>query len=202
MEGYLRKINSLPVNVNKLSVWDIDDTLFSSKDVRILIVKNNQVIRELSTSEWNSYNLKSGETPDFSQFRSAKIFFHSAAPLAMNLQTAKKILESKDTMMITLSARAKTDNKKLFLQKLQMYGLDMNQTTSHSVFAGGLNMQTAKAKAHVLDACLATGKFKSVYMYDDHEQNLAEFMKLKKKYQHIKFKAFSVNAKGKIELYG
>lgn len=201
MEGYLRKIVSLPKTVNKLSVWDIDDTLFKSESIRIIIIKNNQVVRQLSTSEWNSYRLKPGETADFSQFRDGKFFFHSAIPLSANLKKAKLALESRDTMMITLSARSKTDNKTLFLKKFELYGLNMDRATSHSVFAGGLNMQTSRAKAHILDKCLATNQFRSIYMYDDHEDNLAQFMKLQPKYNNIEFKAYIVNLKGKIESY-
>jgi hypothetical protein len=201
MEGYLRKINLLPKNVNKLSVWDIDDTLFTSKDIRIFIVKNNQLVEELTTSEWNSYALRPGETPDFSQFRDGKFFFHSATPLSRNLRLAKNALESKDTMMITLSARSKTDNKNLFLKKFEMYGLDMNRATSHSVFAGSLGVKTSRAKALILDSCLKTNRFKSVHMYDDHKDNLVEFLKLETKYKKIEFTAYSVNSKGKIELF-
>jgi hypothetical protein len=202
MEGYLRKIKSLPKNVNKLSVWDIDDTLFTSKDLRIFIIKNNQIVKELSTSEWNHYRLKPGESPDFSQFRDSSIFFHSAKPLSKNLRTAKAALESKDTMMITLTARSKTDSKDLFLQKFKKYGIDMNKSTSHSVFAGELGMTTAKAKAHILDACLASKKFNAIYMYDDHRENLTEFLKLKTKYKEVDFNAFVIDSSGKIVKFG
>jgi len=201
MEGYLRKIYSLPRNINKLSVWDIDDTLFKSETIRIIILKNNKVVRELTTSEWNSYSLKSGEVADFSQFRDGKFFFHSAMPLSRNLTVAKAALESPSTMMITLSARAKTNNKKMFLEKFKLYGINMNLSTTHSVFAGGLGMQTPKAKAFILDTCLASGKFNSVFMYDDHAENLKEFLNLKNKYVKINFNAYIVGTNGKIKSF-
>ena len=198
MEGYIRKIKALPRSVTKLSVWDIDDTLFRSSSLRILIIKGNQVVRQLSTSEWNSYRLKGGEVPDFSQFKDGSVFFHSAKPLSKNLRLAKEAIESSDTMMITLSARSKTNNKNLFLQKFKMYGINMNKNTSHSVFAGELGMQTSKAKAFILDQCLATKKFNQVFMYDDHSDNLIEFIKLQPKYKEIHFNAFLVDSGGKI----
>lgn len=198
MEGYIRKIKALPRSVTKLSVWDIDDTLFRSSSLRIFIIKDNQVVRQLSTSEWNSYKLKPGEVPDFSQFRDGSIFFHSAKPLSKNLKMAKEAIESDDTMMITLSARAKTNNKDLFLQKFKLYGINMNKKTSHSVFAGDLGMQTSKAKAFVLDRCLATKQFNQIFMYDDHAENLVEFVKLQTKYSNVEFSAFLVDSGGKI----
>ena len=198
MDGYLRKIKALPKNVNKLSVWDIDDTLFRSRDLRIFIIKNNQIIKELTTSEWNHYRLKPGENPDFSQFKDGSIFFHSAKPLSKNLRVAKSALESKDTMLMTLTARSKTNSKDLFLKKFKTYGIDMNKSTSHSVFAGDLGMTTSKAKAHVLDSCLATKKFKSIYMYDDHPDNLIEFLKLQTKYKEVEFSAFLIDSGGRI----
>jgi hypothetical protein len=199
MEGYLRKIQQLPRNVNKLSVWDIDDTLFKSKDIRIYVIKDNQIVKKLSTSEFNKYNKRLGEEFDFSEFRDGAIFFHSAKPLRRNLELAKKALESKDTMMMTLSARAKTNRKDLFLKKFEMYGIDMDMSNSHSVFAGDKALPTAKAKADVIDKCLSTGKFNSVHMYDDHRNNLVEFLKLEKKYPKVSFNGFLVNIKsGKI----
>jgi len=192
MDGYLRKINSLPRSVNKLSVWDIDDTLFTS-DLKILVIKNNQVVRSLSTSQFNTYRKKSGEEFDFSQFKDGKLFFHSASPLEANLKIAKQAIESKDTMMITLSARSKTTDKNLFLKKFQKYGIDMDLSKSHSVFAGELSLPTAKAKAEVLDKCLSTNKFNTIYMYDDNKQNLNEFLKLQTKYKDVRFSAYMVN---------
>lgn len=198
MDGYLRKINSLPRTVNKLSVWDIDDTLFTS-DLKILVIRNNQVVRSLSTSQFNTYRKKSGEEFDFSQFKDGKLFFHSANPLEENLRKAKKAIESVDTMMITLSARAKTTDKNLFLKKFQKYGINMNLAKSHSVFAGDLSLPTAKAKAAVIDNCLKTKKFKAIFMYDDNKQNLNEFLKLQLKYKDVQFSAYMVDHRtGKI----
>lgn len=198
MDGYLRKISSLPRSVNKLSVWDIDDTLFTS-DLKILVIKNNQVVRSLSTSEFNTYRKKGGEKFDFSQFKDGKLFFHSANPLEANLKIAKKALEASDTMMITLSARSKTTDKTLFLKKFQKYGIDMNLMKSHSVFAGEISLPTAKAKAAVIDKCLSTKKFTSIFMYDDNKQNLNEFLKLQTKYKDVDFNAYMVDHRtGKI----
>lgn len=198
MEGYIRKINSLPRYVNKLSVWDIDDTLFRS-DLKILVIKNNQVVKALSTVEFNTYKKKSGEEFDFSQFKDGKLFFHSANPLESNLKIAKNALEASDTMMITLSARSKTTDKNLFLKKFQKYGINMNLAKSHSVFAGDLSLPTAKAKASVIDKCLESKKFNSIFMYDDNKQNINEFLKLQTKYKNVDFHAYLVDHRtGKI----
>ena len=101
--------------------------------------------------------------------------------------------------MITLSARSKTTDKNLFLKKFQKYGIDMNMAKSHSVFAGELSLPTAKAKAAVLDKCLGTRRFNTIFMYDDNKQNLNEFLKLQIKYKDVTFHAYMVDHKtGKI----
>ena len=59
--------------VRTLNVWDIDATL-GNTDARVSVLKNGKVVKVLDPGEFNKYQLKQGESFDFSQFRSGKIF--------------------------------------------------------------------------------------------------------------------------------
>ena len=192
MKGLLDKINKLGRNVNVLSVWDIDDTLFESPNTFIYVISNKgQIVDKLSTSKFNSHRLNPGEKYDFSEFRDSEIFFHGASPISGNISKAKKVLESKNTMLLLLTARGDFNNKSLFLKKFKKYGLDLNTPESHVARSGNLGISnTAQAKKNVLEQCLNTKKFTEVHMYDDDSRNLEAFKSLQTTYPDIKFKAF------------
>lgn len=201
MEGYLDKINKLGTRVKTLSVWDIDDTLFLSPDTHVYVVAKNKIVKKLTTSEFNKYRLRPGESFDFKEFRDSNIFFHGAQPLSSNIAKAKKAIESKNSMMLVLTARANFNNKNLFLAKFKLYGLDLNTPESHVARAGNLNISsTAKAKATIIDKCLNTKKFTDVHMYDDDSRNLDAFLALESTFKNVNFKAF-IAEKNKIKVY-
>lgn len=191
MKGHLDKISKLDKRVTTLSIWDIDDTLFVSENIRIYVVAKNSVVKKLTTQEFNKYRLRPGERYDFSEFRNAKLFFHGATPLNSNITKAKKILESNQSMLLVLTARANFDNKNMFLKKFQKYGLDLDTAESHVARAGNLGISsTAQAKKTVIEECLNTEKFTEVHMYDDDPRNLSAFLSLIPQYENIKFKAY------------
>jgi len=199
-EGLLKKINALPKSVTNLSVWDIDDTLFLSEDTHVQVINKNKIVKKLTTKEFNGYKLKVGEKFDYSEFRDANLFFNTAKPLSNNLKKAKQALESKNTMVVILTARADMNDKKKFLNKFHMYGLDMSKPNIHVSRSGNLNMSTAAAKAEVLSQILATNRFTTVCMYDDDTKNLDSFLKIQTEKSKIKLDAYIVKG-GKILPY-
>lgn len=194
----IKKIKSLPTSVDTLSVWDIDDTLFVSPKTFVYVVKNNKIVRKLTTEEFNGYRLGPNEKFDFFEFRDSNIFFNTAQPLSANLKKAKTALESKTTMVLILTARADFNDKNTFLRKFQMYGLDMSKPNIHVSRSGNLGMGTAEGKKAVLEEVLSTNRFKKAMMYDDDEKNLKVFLSIKKK--DLDLKAYIVK-QGKILPY-
>ena len=186
--------------MHTLSVWDIDDTLFTSK-TNIYVIKNNQIVKKLSTSEYNSYKLRPGEVFDYSEFRDASLFFHNAKPISQSISKVKGILESRNIMLLALTARSDFNDKGLFLQKFKLYGLDMSTPLSHVARSGNLGLPTAAGKKEVLDQCLNTKKFKHTVMFDDDTRNLDAFLSLQASHKNITFRAYAVH-KGKIVPYG
>jgi len=202
MSGYLDKISKLGTNVKTLSIWDIDDTLFESPETHVYVVAKNKIVKKLTTTEFNNYRLRPGESFDFTEFRDSKLFFHGAQPLNSNIAKAKSTIESRNSMMLVLTARANFNNKSLFLAKFKLYGLDLNTPESHVARAGNLNINsTAKAKKTIIEECLNTNKFTVVHMYDDDARNLDAFLSLKTTFKNVKFKAF-IAEKNKLKVYG
>ena len=72
-------------------IFDIDDTLFHSKS-KVLVKKDGKTVKELEPAEYNVYKLEPGETYDFSQFRSSKIFYDTARPIETVFKLAKRMI--------------------------------------------------------------------------------------------------------------
>jgi len=103
--------------VRTLNVWDIDDTL-GKTDARVVIIKGGKTTKVLSPGEYNNYKLQPGESLDFSQFRSGKIFRDTFKPIATVLDRAKEIVwnQSENSNSIIITARADFDDHKEFLE--------------------------------------------------------------------------------------
>jgi hypothetical protein len=197
LTNLLNKINSL-ASVSHLSIWDIDDTLFVSPKTFIYVVKNNSIVKKLTTEEFNGYRLGGGEKFDFFEFRDANLFFNTARPLSANLMRAKRALESRNTFVLVLTARSDFNDKNTFLKKFETYGLNMSSPNIHVARSGNLGMGTAEGKKEVLRSVLNTGKFQTADMYDDDARNLDAFLSLKS--NNVKLSAYIVK-EGKISAY-
>jgi hypothetical protein len=196
LTNLLDSINSQ--SVNHLSIWDIDDTLFVSPKTFIYVLKNNSIVKKLTTEEFNGYRLGGGEKFDFFEFRDANLFFNTARPLSANLLKAKRALESRNTFVLILTARSDFNDKKIFLKKFETYGLNMSAQNIHVARSGNLGLGTAEGKKEVLRSVLSTGKFKTADMYDDDSRNLDAFLSLKS--NNTKLSAYIVK-EGKISAY-
>jgi hypothetical protein len=197
LTNLLNKINSL-ASVDHLSIWDIDDTLFVSPKTFIYVVKNNSIVKKLTTEEFNGYRLGGGEKFDFFEFRDANLFFNTARPLSANLLRAKRAIESRNTFVLILTARSDFGDKNIFLKKFETYGLNMSSPNIHVARSGNLGMGTAEGKKEVLKSVLNTGKFQTADMYDDDARNLDAFLSLKS--NNVKLSAYIVK-EGKISAY-
>ena len=61
---------------------DIDETVFRTF-AKILVKKGGKVVRELDNQEFNSYELKEGESYDFHQFKDAELFAKTSIPILL-----------------------------------------------------------------------------------------------------------------------
>lgn len=185
-------------STGSLTIFDIDDTLFHT-NAQIKVMKNNRVVKSLSSSQFNTYKLNHGETFDFTDFRSASKFA-SAKPISRMVEKVKAIthnIRTPESKVIFLTARGNFDNKSNFLATLRKHGLNMDKIRVER--AGEiLDYDTPTKKYIVIRAYLNTKQFNRVRLFDDSKDNLSAFLKLKREFPKIQFEAYLANPDGSI----
>jgi hypothetical protein len=182
-------VKSHKKEVRTLNVWDIDDTL-GKTDARVAVMKDDKVVKILSPGEFNHYNLKPGESFDFAQFRSGKIFRDTFKPINNVLDRAKEIVwnQSENSHSIILTARADFEDHKEFLDTWRDHGFPIDHVYVER--AGNLSKLKSDSKAHInkgviLKRYMKSGKWDRVRMWDDHEDNLRMLYKLGEQFPEI-----------------
>jgi hypothetical protein len=187
--------------VRTLNVWDIDDTL-GRTSARVSVIKGGKTIKVLEPGEFNRYKLNSGESFDFSQFRSGKIFRDTFKPINNVLDKAKEIVnkQTENSHSIILTARADFDDHKEFLQTFRDHGFPIDKVYVER--AGNVsNTKPAHInKGVILKRYLKTGKFDRVRMWDDHEKNLDMLFKVAALYPNIEVTGYLVKD-GRVSKY-
>jgi 8-oxo-dGTP pyrophosphatase MutT (NUDIX family) len=179
-----------------LVIFDIDDTLMHTT-AKIRVVKDGEVVRELTNQEFNTYELAPGEEFDFGEFRSAAKFRQESQPIEPMIRKLKTILAyHPNAEVIMLTARADFDNKQEFLQTFSDLGIDMSRVHVHR--AGNLpgDAIPAEKKAVWVRRYLDTSKYNHVRLYDDSMSNLRVFKDLAREYPGVDFRAIYVGAGG------
>jgi hypothetical protein len=187
--------------IRTLNVWDIDDTL-GRTSARVGVVKDGKTIKVLESGEFNHYNLAPGESFDFSQFRSGKIFRDTFKPISTVLDRAKEIVnrQTENSHSIILTARADFDDHKEFLQTFRDHGFPIDKVY---VERAGNVSKTKPAhinKGVILKKYLKAGKFDRVRMWDDHEKNLDMMFKVAALYPNIEAVGYLVKD-GRVSKY-
>jgi hypothetical protein len=189
--------------LGRLSVFDIDDTLFHTT-AQIAVLKDGKVVKRLSNQEFNTYQLKDEESFDFGEFRNAEKFNKESKPISRMMDRARAILSHslKNTLsrVIVVTARADFDNKEMFLNTFKKHRFDIDKVRVER--AGNINdiESTATKKYVIIHNYLKTGKFDRCSLFDDAMSNLKEFLKLRKEFPNIKFEAYFADASGGIKL--
>ena len=183
-----------------LTIFDIDDTMFTSKArVRVKNINTNQV-KELSPKEYNNYKLRSGEEWDYGEFKSSKLFYKTATPIGKMVTKFKAILRNatkKGSKVILVTARADMDDRDLFLKTFEANGYPLDNVYIER--AGNLGLDSsAKNKEIVFKKYLDTGKYKRIRLFDDHIENLYALLNLSDSYQDVDFEAYRVKKDGSI----
>ena len=183
-----------------LTIFDIDETLFHTK-AKINVKKDGKVISSLNNMDFNTYKLKDGESFDFGQFKSAKVFNTTSTPIAKMITKAKAIIRNsikKGSKVIVVTARGDMDDKKLFVNTFKAQGLDMDNVYIER--AGNIGLDSAaKNKEVVFRKYLDTGLYKRIRLFDDAIENLKALTSLKKEYPDVTFEAYRVKKDGSIQ---
>ncbi len=176
---YLKKHKD---EVRTLNVWDIDDTL-GKTNARVIVMKDGKQVKTLDPGEYNHYKLQPGESFDFAQFRSGKVFRETFKPISNVLDRAKSIVwnQSENSDSIILTARADFKDHKEFLQAFRDHGFPIDHVYVER--SGNLANLKPSSPAHInkgvfLKRYLKTGKYDRIRMWDDHEKNLEMLFKV------------------------
>src|SRR6056300_786723 len=184
-----------------LTIFDIDDTMFVSKASVIVRNKNTGQEKKLTPMEFNSYKLRKNEEYDFGEFKSAKIFYKTATPIAKMIAKAKAIIKNataKGSKVIIVTARADMDDKDLFIKTFEAHGIPMdNVYVERAGNMGGKN--SAANKAIIFRKYLKSNKYARVRLFDDHKENLDALLDLKREFPNVEMFAYLANKTGNVK---
>ena len=183
-----------------LTIFDIDETLFHTK-AKVQVVKEGKVIRTLDNQQYNSYQLKQGESFDYGQFRSAKIFKETSTPIAKVIKRAKRIIHfatRKGSKVIIVTARQDMDDKILFKQTFKDHGIDIGRVYVER--AGNVGKEkVSENKVVIFKKYLDTKRYVRIRLFDDDKNNLNAFLSLKNEYPNVDFSGYQVFRSGNIK---
>jgi hypothetical protein len=187
-----------------LSIFDIDDTLFTSESL-IIVKKDNKVVHELTPAEFNSYKLKDGESFDYSQFRSGRTFRKNAKPIDKMLNRASSIVrrQSAQSKSIILTARMDFKYKKQFLAKFRDHGFPIDDVfvERSGNLTGKRNHASHVGKGAIMRRYIKLKNWDTIRMWDDHPGNLDILHKLGELHPEVEIQTYLVNPNGDILRY-
>jgi len=183
-----------------LTIFDIDDTMFVSKASVIVRNKNTGQEKKLTPMEFNSYKLRSNEEYDFGEFKSAKLFYQTATPIARMIAKAKAIITNatkRGSKVIIVTARADMDDKKLFIKTFESHGIPMKNVYVER--AGNMSGSSAENKQVIFRKYLKTGEYARIRLFDDHKENLKALLDLKREFPEVEMFAYLADLKGSVK---
>lgn len=166
---------------NKILLFDIDDTLINS-DVKVYVMKDGQLVRKLSSSEFNTYHLKPGEEFDFREFNDEDIL-NSKSVFLKYWDTLKREY-SNGVHIGIITARS---NAGMFHRFFKNNGIDIKRELIFAVNDPSLRLKGDTIEAKKADAIkrLAHWGYTTFVFFDDNKDNLAVAKALEQKYNNI-----------------
>ena len=167
---------------NGITFFDIDETLYRTF-AKIKVIKNGKVVKELNNQEFNTYDLKPGESYNFDEFRNAEFFAKTSIPIKKTINRVKKMISSindkgKKSKIVFLTARSDFDDKRTFLNRFKQDGIDIDKIYVER--AGNMKTGTvAERKKQIIMKYLESGIYLKVRLVDDDITNLKQFLSIK-----------------------
>jgi len=183
-----------------LTIFDIDDTMFVSKARVIVRNVNTGKTKSLTPQQFNTYKLRGTEEFDYGEFRSSKIFYQTATPIARMIQKAKAIIRNatkKGSKVIVVTARSDMDDKNLFIKTFEAHGIPMKNVYVER--AGNMAGSSAQNKKVIFRKYLKTGEYARVRLFDDHKENLQALLDLKTEFPTTEMFAYLADLKGGVK---
>lgn len=151
---------------SKLLIFDLDDTLIHTT-ANINVVKNGKVVKTLTNNEYNTYELKPGESFDYSEFSDPDILKNEKFTRYWN--TLKREYNRGTHISIITARPDATMIREFFLRN----NIDIKQEL---VFAVGspdfmYKGSVAQKKAKVIKLLSRLG-YDTMIFFDDNEANL------------------------------
>jgi hypothetical protein len=169
---------------NSIVFVDVDETLFRTF-AKIHVVKNDEVIKKLDNKDFNSYVLGEGESFDFHEFRSGKLFKETSIPIPQTMNKLKNLIskikeirnacaDDNCSKIIFLTAREDFFDKQNFLEAFRNQGIDIDdKKLMYIERAGNLKESSVpEKKKKIMMKYLSSGKYDFVQMIDDDEKNI------------------------------
>lgn len=178
LEHYISEKEQIGLGITFI---DLDETLFNTFAKIHVINKDGETIKSLSNTEYNSYRAKEGETFDFSDFRSAKLFFDTSKPIDAMIKRATRIIrhtEGKGSKVIILTARADLDDRDLFLAKFRKEGFPIDKAyveRAGNKQGGSISI----IKKNIIIGYLSGGLYRRVRVFDDYMSTCKAFLTIK-----------------------
>ena len=192
--------------MKKLIFVDIDETLFFAK-AKILVKDktSNKVVKELTNQDFNTYKLADNEYFDFIQFRSADLFVETSEPNKRMINTILELQKNPENEIILLTARQDFDNKEKLLKYFKKFGINVGHYKNreiHIVRVGNMSssIPVSIKKRITIEKIMHKTGYHQIEFYDDNNENLEEFLKLKILCPKRTFKAFKVHFDNLIEI--
>lgn len=166
----------------KIYFFDIDETLFKTNAKIIVRNEEGKVLRKLSNQEFNGYKLGEGESYDFKEFRSSKIF-KTSEPIEKTIQKIKRLQKNLKNEIFLLTARGDFKEPKILIEYLRSFGINIghkdNDGEIHILRTGDYStknkLSTEQAKYDYVKNIILEkpeSKKQHIYLFDDYIKNV------------------------------
>lgn len=162
---------------NKILLFDVDDTLIKS-DVKVYVMKDDKIIKKLSSTEFNTYKLNPGESFDYREFEDERIL--NKSKFLKYWDTLKREY-SEGTHIGIITARA---NKDMFYKFFKSKGFTIKNELVFAINDPNIDLDgdtIEERKTNAIEKIIDYG-YKTIIFFDDNENNLNMVKKLERKY--------------------
>lgn len=173
----------------------MDDTLFHTA-ARIKVIKDGEVVRFLSSSEYNDFKLEAGQSFDYSEFRCSKSFAETSRPIELVVNELiglqKEVMKTPLGRTIIVTAREDFNCRDTLVKFFHSHGIDIDNEV-YLERSGNLSREfkwsTSHSKKVVFEKYISTGVYNKVRLWDDAIGNIRALLELQPLYPEIEFVA-------------